>query len=116
MNKTETIIIRVNEDAETSAMTFDEWLERGRQWWKTRADRALNADRLIVVDYDNTITAVGDVSGVQKDIETGSGRVSIIVVPDPDSELIGKTVDRGSSRNPVAYVQDVFVSEKADMD
>lgn len=105
----ETIVIRVNESADHSGMSFSEWLDRGRKWWKTRADRVLNADRLVVLDIGHRVMAVGTVVGVLKDVPNGSGRVSIEVHPEPGSDLLGKRIRRNSSRNPVGYVREIEV-------
>ncbi|WP_240520375.1 hypothetical protein [Brevibacterium aurantiacum] len=93
-------------------MSFDQWLNRGRRWWKTRADRALNADRLFVIDATNRVRAVGLVDGVLKDREDGSDRVSIEVTSEEDSELIGKIIRRNDSRNPISYVTTIEVVDQ----
>ncbi|MGO2520129.1 MAG: hypothetical protein ACTH8F_08405 [Microbacterium sp.] len=109
MSSVETAVIRVNATDFGFTLSFEDWLERGRRWWKTRADRALNADRLIVLDATNRVRAAGTIYGVLKDIEGGSGRVSFEVVPDKESELIGQLIARNDSRNPVSYVTSITV-------
>lgn len=101
----EKVLTRVN-DADPEC-TFDEWLDRGRQWWKARAARIIECDLLLVLDSTNVVRAVGQVKGVMKDLDSGSGRVSIEVRPLPESEWIGKKIERYSSRNPVVYVPEI---------
>lgn len=101
----EKVITRVN-DA-NGALTFAEWLDRGRQWWKARAARVIDCDLLIVLNAENVVMAVGQIEGVMKDLDSGSGRVSIEVRPLPDNVWIGKTIDRYSSRNPVVYMSEI---------
>lgn len=112
MSNVETIVIRVNATDFGLTLPFEDWLERGRRWWRTRADRALNANRLVVLDATNRVRAVGTVIGVLKDIEDGSGRISIEVLPDQESELIGKIIHRNDSRNPVSYVTEITVASE----
>lgn len=112
MGSTETIVIRVNATDFGYTLPFEDWLERGRRWWKTRPDRALNADRLVVLDAQNRVRAVGTVSGVLKDIEGRSGRVSIEVIPEETSDLIGKVIHRNDSRNPVSYVTTITLESE----
>ncbi|AZT92764.1 hypothetical protein CXR27_05935 [Brevibacterium aurantiacum] len=112
MSKKEHIVIRVNATDFGIPMSFDQWLNRGRRWWKTRADRALNADRLFVIDATNRVRAVGLVDGVLKDREDGSDRVSIEVTSEEDSELIGKIIRRNDSRNPISYVTTIEVVDQ----
>ncbi|CBT77242.1 hypothetical protein AARI_30400 [Glutamicibacter arilaitensis Re117] len=102
----EKVVIRVNEVGEHE---FDWWIDRGRRWWVAKADRVLNAHELIVIDSVNVVRAAGRIYGVLKDIEDGSGRVSIEVLPDEDSPLLGKEIQRSKSRNPVAYMSDIEV-------
>lgn len=105
----EQLVIRVNLDGTREDLSFQEWLDRGRAWWKTKPGRAVEADQLIVLDSNHTVKAVGKICGVRKDLEQGSGRVSIEVIPTPGSEWIGQTIERGNSRNPVAYMEKLIV-------
>ena len=90
-------------------MSFTDWLDRGRAWWKAKPSRVIEAESLVVVDATNTVRAVGRIAGVMKDLEGATGRVSIEVLPTPDSDLIGKTIARSESRNPVGYVTEIEV-------
>ncbi|WP_067783037.1 hypothetical protein [Actinomyces vulturis] len=103
----EIVITRVN-DAQTD-WGFDEWLERGRQWWKASAARIVDCTKLIVLDSENRVMAVARIAGVEKDLDEGSGRVSILVRPLKDDELIGKVIRRYESRNPVVYMTEIEV-------
>ena len=103
------LVIRVNEFSEKTDYGFQGWLDRGREWWKTRPGRAIEADRLVVIDASLKVMAVGKIHGVRKDIEQGSGRISVEVIPDPENEWIGKTIERGTSRNPIAYMKNIVV-------
>ena len=54
--------------------------------------------------------AVARVAGVEKDLDEGSGRVSIIYRELPAThELIGKKIRRPKSRNPVVYLRTIEV-------
>lgn len=101
----EKVITRVN-DADTK-WDFDEWLERGRQWWKASAARIIECDQLFVIDAQNIVRAVGQIEGLMKDLDSGSGRVSIQVRPIRNNEWIGKRIRRYSSRNPVVYLTEI---------
>lgn len=109
MGRREIVVIRVNATDFGHERPFDWWLNRGRRWFSAKADRVLNAEELIVLDAVNRVRAVGIIYGVLKDIEEGTGRVSIEAKPVEDSELIGKRIRRSESRNPVAYVNDIEV-------
>lgn len=87
--------------------TFEGWLEKGRMEWKARPDRVINCNMLYVIDMINTVRAAGQVEGVRKDLDQGSGRIAILVRPQPDNEWIGKTIVRSTSRNPVTYVSEI---------
>lgn len=101
----EKVITRVN-NADDS-WTFGQWLDRGRQWWKARAARIIECDLLLVLNAENVVMAVGQVAGVMKDLDSGSGRVSIEVRPLPKNEWIGRKVERYTSRNPVVYMSEI---------
>lgn len=104
----EQLVIKVNADHKKEPGTHQEWLERGRRWWKTKPSRAIEAEHLIVVDAHSYVVAVGRITGVMKDMEGRSGRVSIEVIPDPESRWRGGQIDRGDSRNPVSYMTEVL--------
>ena len=54
--------------------------------------------------------AVARVAGVEKDLDEGSGRVSIIYRKlSAKHKLIGKKIRRPGSRNPVVYLRDIEV-------
>lgn len=112
MSQKEHIVIRVNATDFGIPMSFDQWLNRGRRWWKTRADRALNVNRLIVLDATNRVRAVGIVAGVLKDREDDTDRVSIEFTPEEDSALVGKIIKRIDSRNPVFHVTTIGVVDQ----
>ena len=99
----ETVVIRVNEVDE------DDWLERGRKWWKASAARIIDCAELLVLDKDNYVRAAARVAGVEKDLDEGSGRISIIARDISDHELLGKKIRRPGSRNPVVYLRDIEV-------
>ncbi len=101
----EKIITRVNE--EDPEWTFEQWLDRGRQWWKASAARIIECDLLLVLNSANVVMAVGQVEGVKKDLDSGSGRVSIEVRPLRDSDWIGKEIERYASRNPAVYMSEI---------
>lgn len=94
---------RVADKPEDVADAFDYYLQRGRQWWRTRPDRAILANRLVVVDADNEVVAIGEIKGVEKGLDDVEGRISVTVKEDRDSSWVGKRVQRNKSRNPVAY-------------
>lgn len=100
----EHIVTRVNERGDKS---FDEWLTEGRRYWKARPERVIRCDMLYVLDAGDTVRAAGQVEGLLKDLDYGSGRVEILVRPEPDNEWIGKTIVRPDSRNPVAYLSEI---------
>lgn len=98
----EKVISRVNcTDASWSA---EDWLERGRMWWKASPSRIIDCDLLVVIDANNVVRAVGRIEGVSKDLDSASGRIAITARPEVDSKWLGKTIERPSSRNPVVYV------------
>ena len=100
----ETVVIRVNE------VNADDWLERGRKWWKASAARIIDCSELLVLNKDDEVMAVTRVAGVEKDLDEGRGRISIIYREfTTEHELIGKTIRRPGSRNPVVYLRDIEV-------
>lgn len=107
----ESIVTRVNIDSQKTELSFDEWLDRGREWWKTRGTRVLACDELLVVDAYNRVVAAGRIEAVRKDLKNASGRVSIEVLPLPDHALMGKVINRGESRNPVAFMKSSDLEE-----
>ncbi|WP_336657533.1 MULTISPECIES: hypothetical protein [unclassified Leucobacter] len=100
----ETVVTRVNSSEE---MAFDEWLERGRQWWKASAARIIECDYLLVIDAGNIVRAAGRIRGVERDIEGGTGRTGIMVIPEPANEWLGLQIMRPGSRNPVVYIKEI---------
>lgn len=62
-----------------------------------------------MLDKDNTVRAAARVAGVEKDLDEGSGRISIIPRKIEDHELIGKMIRRPGSRNPVVYLRNIEV-------
>ena len=62
-----------------------------------------------MLDKNDTVRAVARVAGVEKDLDEGSGRISIIPRKIDDHELIGKKIRRPESRNPVVYLRDIEV-------
>ncbi len=101
----EIVVIRVNEVDE------DDWLERGRKWWKASAARIIDCTELLVLDKEDKVRAAARIAGVEKDLDEGSGRISIIPsdLPAKHEELIGKKIRRPNSRNPVVYLRDIEV-------
>lgn len=101
----EIVVIRVNE------VNADDWLERGRKWWKASAARIIDCAELLVLDKNDTVKAVTRVAGVEKDLDEGTGRISIIPskLPAKHEELIGKKIRRPKSRNPVVYLRTIEV-------
>jgi len=102
----ENVVIQVNEHSDelkNAALTQADWMERGRQWWRARPARVIDAERLVIVDADEKIVAVGRIRGVEKGLD-GSGRLAILVNLEQDSELVGQTLRTNDSRNPVNYV------------
>ena len=71
--------------------------------------RIINCAELLVLDKNDTVRAVARVAGVEKDLDEGSGRISIIPRKIDDHELIGKKIRRPESRNPVVYLRDIEV-------
>ena len=101
----EIVVIRVNEVDE------DDWLERGRKWWKASAARIIDCTELLVLDKEDKARAAARIAGVEKDLDEGSGRISIIPskLPAKHEELIGKKIRRPESRNPVVYLRTIEV-------
>ena len=62
-----------------------------------------------MLDKDNTVRAAARVAGVEKDLDEGSGRISIIPHKIEDHELIGKKLRHPESRNPVVHLRDIEV-------
>lgn len=106
----ETVVTRVNEFQREVEYSFDEWLERGRQWWKASASRVIECEYLLVIDAGNVVRAAARVEGVLRDLRGGSGRVGIMAIPDPDNEWIGQEIQRPDSRNPVVYLTKVIAA------
>ena len=103
----EIIVIRVNvysTSDEGKEMSAADWFDRGLSWWRARATRVIECDLVVIVDCNNVVVGVGRVSGVQKDIDGGSGRISISALPQPESHLLGKTIRVNGSRNPISFV------------
>lgn len=73
--------------------------------------RIIDCAELLVLDKDDTVRAATRVAGVKKDLDEGSGRISIIPseLPAKHEELIGKKIRRPKSRNPVVYLRDIEV-------
>lgn len=100
----EIVVIRVNEVDE------DDWLERGRKWWKASAARIIDCTELLVLDKHDYVRAAARIAGVEKDLDEGSGRISIIYREfTTKHELIGKKIRRPESRNPVVYLRNIEV-------
>lgn len=101
----EIVVIRVNE------VNADDWLEHGRKWWKASAARIIDCSELLVLNKDDEVMAVTRVAGVEKDLDEGTGRISIIPskLPAKHEELIGKKIRRPKSRNPVVYLRTIEV-------
>ena len=101
----EIVVIRVNE------VNADDWLERGRKWWKASAARIIDCSELLVLNKDDEVMAVTRVAGVEKDLDEGTGRISIIPskLPAKHEERIGKKIRRPKSRNPVVYLRTIEV-------
>ena len=64
-----------------------------------------------MLDKNDTVKAVTRVAGVEKDLDEGTGRISIIPsdLPAKHEELIDKKIRRPGSRNPVVYLRDIEV-------
>lgn len=105
----ETVVIRVNEVDPPWKDNEKAWLERGRKWWKASAARIIDCTELLVLDKNDTVKAAARVAGVKKDLDEGSGRISIIPDKIEGHELIGKKIRRPGSRNPVVYLRDIEV-------
>lgn len=107
----ETVVIRVNEDDPPWKENEEAWLERGRKWWKASAARIIDCSELLVLNKDDEVMAVTRVAGVEKDLDEGTGRISIIPskLPAKHEELIGKKIRRPKSRNPVVYLRTIEV-------
>ena len=107
----ETVVIRVNEDDPPWKENEEAWLERGRKWWKASAARIIDCSELLVLNKDDEVMAVTRVAGVEKDLDEGTGRISIIPskLPAKHEELTGKKIRRPKSRNPVVYLRDIEV-------
>lgn len=101
----ENVIARVNEV--NPVWSFEQWLDQGRQWWKARAARIIECNLLFVLNAENVVMAVGQIEGVMKDLDSGSGRVSIEVRPLEDNEWLGRKIERYTSRNPVVYMSEI---------
>lgn len=105
----ETVVIRVNEVNDPS-WKQEYWLKRGHQWWKASAARIIDCAELLVLDKDDYVRAAARIAGVEKDLDEGSGRISIIYREfTTKHELIGKKIRRPESRNPVVYLRDIEV-------
>lgn len=105
----ETVVIRVNEVNDPS-WKQEYWLKRGHQWWKASAARIIDCAELLVLDKDDYVRAAARVAGVEKDLDEGSGRISIIYREfTTKHELIDKKIRRPNSRNPVVYLRDIEV-------
>lgn len=110
MSYQETVVIRVNEFKPPWDEDEQEWLERGHQCWKASAARIIDCTELFVLDKKDHVRAVARVAGIEKDLDEGSGRVSIIYRKLPAThELIGKKIRRPGSRNPVVYLRNIEV-------
>ena len=106
----ETVVIRVNEVNPSRKDDEEYWLERGHQWWKASAARIIDCAELLVLDKNDYVRAAARVAGVEKDLDEGRGRISIIYREfTTKHELIGKTIRRPGSRNPVVYLRDIEV-------
>lgn len=104
----EHIIIKVNEDARKVEWSFDEWMERGLKWWRTRADRVISCTYAVVVDASGTVSAIGEVIGVRKDRNHNPVRIAIEIEPQRDSPLLGKRIAVNASRNPIEFTRDIL--------
>lgn len=64
-----------------------------------------------MLDKTDTVRAATRVAGVKKDLDEGSGLISIIPskLPAKHEELIGKKIRRPESRNPVVYLRTIEV-------
>ena len=72
--------------------------------------RIIDCTELLVLDKEDKVRAAARIAGVEKDLDEGSGRVSIIYRKLPAThELIGKKIRRPKSRNPVVYLRTIEV-------
>ena len=72
--------------------------------------RIIDCTELLVLDKEDKVRAAARIAGVEKDLDEGSGRTSIIYRELPaKQELIGKKIRRPGSRNPVVYLRDIEV-------
>lgn len=106
----ETVVIRVNEVNSSRKDDEEYWLKRGHQWWKASAARIIDCAELLVLDKHDYVRAAARVAGVEKDLDEGSGRISISYRKfTTKHELIGKKIRRPESRNPVVYLRNIEV-------
>lgn len=103
----ETVVIRVNEV--NPSWKEKDWLDRGCKWWKASAARIIDCAELLVLDKTDTVRAAARVAGVEKDLDEGSGRISITPRKIEHHELLKKKIRRPNSRNPVVYLRDIEV-------
>ena len=75
------------------------WLERGCKWWEASAARIIDCAELLVLDKTDTVRAAARVAGVEKDLDEGSGRISITPRKIEHHELLKKKIRRPNSRN-----------------
>lgn len=72
--------------------------------------RIIDCTELLVLDKEDKVRAAARIAGVEKDLDEGSGRTSIIYREFPTKhELIEKKIRRPESRNPVVYLRDIEV-------
>ncbi|WP_104086299.1 hypothetical protein [Arthrobacter sp. GMC3] len=82
-------------------MTVKQCWEAGRGVWKMKAERALRAEEVEVINWHGTVVAVATDLYVRAGKD---GRVMFLGTLDEDDPQIGQpTTHRNSSRNPVAY-------------
>lgn len=107
----EHVIIKVNEDAAKTGWSFDQWMDRGLGWWRTRADRVINCDLAAIVDANATVVAIGEIVGVKKERGYAPVRIAVDIDPLRSHELLGKRIVTNGSRNPIAFTDELRAAD-----
>lgn len=99
---TEVLVIKLASHWEDGMDPQQAW-DTARLGLSLKADRVLNCDTAFVINPDHVIVAAATITGVSK-VALGSSRRNVEGVLISDHPVLGNSLSRGNSRNPVRYM------------
>lgn len=87
----------------TEGMSQDDAWAAGCKAWVLKASRAIECRTALVLNPDCQVVAQAGILGIRKETVDGD-RFEILGELERDGAHVGKTVMRGRSQNPIAYI------------